>query len=821
MNTNRRTLWIQLASLSILVAFTLPFWLSAQDVSPSKESALEGVNASQVERARRQADLLEAQKLISEAEGWLARGAYDQALPLFQKAGEKAKNAPASSKEHGQVQMGSATCYYELARKAYSEDHYPTAMNYAQQAFALDPQNAAADDLYKKASEKHQEPQEQRGGAARPVPPEVSEQAFVDKQNEVLQLYRSAENYYKSEQFDEAEKSLKRILKLDPYSASAYHRLREVQQAKFRKLQAAQLQTEAEAVLAVQQGWVLPVRRERIKDKSKTGELESDLGGKRVILEKLNDIKIPKIEFNDTPILTALDFLSKQSRELDPKKKGVNIFPEFAGSAGNVGPLPEAAPGPEGAPPAPPPDMGATSKKVTMDVANIPLLDAIKLICEQTGFHHRIEPYAVIISTHPHKEGRMATRRFPMAPGVFTSQISAGGAGAPAAGFVGISTDKTITRTDVKARFAEFGIDFTPQGSSVYYQEALSLLVATHYPDVLDQIEAIVFALNETPPQIQLETKFIDVSLSDLEELGFRWSFATRGLPVDASGVSAGGQQGGIPSTFGLRRASTERASALDALLVGTGTLVAPGTDQVLGVEGGFDLFNINLAFDMAIDALARKGYVNLLSAPRVTTTSGETARVLVTREFIYPNQYTDPVVQVSSGGGGAAGSGVGITAPSPSSFTTREVGVVLEVKPTIGADKYTINLVLAPEVVEFEGFINYNTSATAGVSQFTFTIPQPLFSHRQIETNIMIWDGQTSVLGGLIRDDTQKIDDKVPILGDIPFLGRLFRSKIESVTKRNLIIFLTARLVTPGGAPVKSFEESRAAGAAVATPTP
>jgi general secretion pathway protein D len=73
--------------------------------------------------------------------------------------------------------------------------------------------------------------------------------------------------------------------------------------------------------------------------------------------------------------------------------------------------------------------------------------------------------------------------------------------------------------------------------------------------------------------------------------------------------------------------------------------------------------------------------------------------------------------------------------------------------------------------------------------------------------TSVEIWDGQTVVLGGLIREDLQKIDDKIPFLGDIPAVGRLFRSKITQRTKRNLLIFVTARLIDPAGNAVHRTE--------------
>jgi general secretion pathway protein D len=76
----------------------------------------------------------------------------------------------------------------------------------------------------------------------------------------------------------------------------------------------------------------------------------------------------------------------------------------------------------------------------------------------------------------------------------------------------------------------------------------------------------------------------------------------------------------------------------------------------------------------------------------------------------------------------------------------------------------------------------------------------QPVFSLREITTKVTVWDGATLVMGGLTREEVKRVSDKVPILGDIPYLGRAFRSKGETSQKRNLLIFVTANLVSPGG---------------------
>ncbi|MGA7274280.1 MAG: type II and III secretion system protein, partial [Candidatus Udaeobacter sp.] len=218
----------------------------------------------------------------------------------------------------------------------------------------------------------------------------------------------------------------------------------------------------------------------------------------------------------------------------------------------------------------------------------------------------------------------------------------------------------------------------------------------------------------------------------------------------------------------------------------------------------------------------------DLLSAPRVTTKSGQRAVVEVIREFRYPRTYTAPQVpSISSSTGSTVVGGsntvpVVVTPTTPQDWETRNTGVTLEVEPIVGGDATTIDLNLVPQVVEFEGFINYGSpinavgvntiagaiSTSVPVELTANVINQPVFSTRKVTTSVSIYDGQTVVLGGLMSENVQKTEDKVPIIGDIPLIGRAFRTNAEQHTKTNLVIFVTAKIITPAGVPLNEEEE-------------
>ena len=140
----------------------------------------------------------------------------------------------------------------------------------------------------------------------------------------------------------------------------------------------------------------------------------------------------------------------------------------------------------------------------------------------------------------------------------------------------------------------------------------------------------------------------------------------------------------------------------------------------------------------------------------------------------------------------------VGTAAISP--ITTQvEIGPTLDVVPVVLADGYTINLTLIPSLLEFDG---YDTPpvvpGVSGVVQVPTALPK--FTAREVVTTVNVWDNQTVSLGGLISSSVQSTKDKVPFLGDLPLVGRLFQSQSKTTIKKNLMIFVTATIIDPAG---------------------
>ncbi len=126
-------------------------------------------------------------------------------------------------------------------------------------------------------------------------------------------------------------------------------------------------------------------------------------------------------------------------------------------------------------------------------------------------------------------------------------------------------------------------------------------------------------------------------------------------------------------------------------------------------------------------------------------------------------------------------------------------LGPTLDVIPHVSADRYTIQMSLIPTVTEFLGYDDPG-QFQAIVGNLAAPTPLPRFRIRQVTTSSIVWDGQTIVMGGLIAEKVAKTRDKVPVLGDLPLVGRLFRSEAKSSSKKNLVIFVTPTIIDPAG---------------------
>ena len=510
------------------------------------------------------------------------------------------------------------------------------------------------------------------------------------------------------------------------------------------------------------------------------------------ILKQMKNIIIPQVNFSGMELTRVIDTLSELSVEYDPSGRGVNIVPLF--------------------------DPNERNPRVNISLRNLNLDLILKFVTQQVNFAYDVGGDAVTVDYTDQNGGESSnlTEFFPISRATIIRIVGIrGGASSvpsadpfaePKASVDSSSSDDTQA---MKQFFQSAGVNFDLPGADLAFDG--EQLIVTQTPRNLERMRVILRNYNEVK-QVEIEAKFLEVSQSDLEELGFDWTLKDD----DRDTVFQFGPRG-LAEGFGP---SAETSGAItidiqDGPDVPDVPFAPPVLSQTIDLASDVGLETLKKGFslgdydvDFAIRALSRKTGSDLMSAPKVTVLSGKRATITVAQELLYPESYGDIEAEVSAGvdgGGGSGGAGIAITAGTPQDFVSRNVGVEMSVTPNVQNDD-TISLILEPRVTEFEGFVEYGGPSVAIQGGTTVTVPsgfyQPIFSTREITTEVTVFDGATVVMGGLTRDEVKTVKDKVPVLGDIPGLGRLFRSEGETRLKRNLLIFVTANLVSPGGSP-------------------
>ena len=691
----------------------------------------------------------------------------------------------------------------------------------------------------------------------------------VDKVRRGLYM---GEGHYNLGKYDDAMREFNSVLLIDPYNKAARRWMEKIAAAKSDYYRSAYDQARAELLMEVDRAWELAVPREA-PTANLSGNVDPRLtSGSALIMEKLRTIIIPVVSFEDTSVEEAVDFLRNKSRELDttttnPAEKGINFVvrkpqANAAAAAAEATGL-EAAAGGLGIVA----DPGALRVK-ELRLTNVPIATALKYICDQVKLKYKVDDFAVTLVPQSDDGEDIVTRSFQVPPDFLTA-LSDGAAGAEPAAADPFATDAGSGPTGLRPRgnvqdlLKAKGVPF-PANASANFIASNSTLVVRNTPTNMDLIEQIIEAMLETTPkQIKIMTKFVEISQENNEELGFDWIVTPFGLGADLFG--GGGTIGsgtprsnsdfvnpvnfttidGIPAnpgqnvyniiTGGNRSGSAAiTRDSISSILnnpdrTAQSTSVAPG---ILNLTGLFSQGQVQ----MIMRGLSQKKGADIMTAPSIMAKSGQKATIEIIREFIYPTEYEPPELPNSvgaTGGGGGIGLGGGagifpVTPATPTSFEPRNTGVTLEIEPTLGNNDSVIDLRFAPEIVEFEGFINYgspiqspSSDALGNPTTVTITenrIEMPVFSVRRVSTSLSIYDGHTVAVGGLMREDVQNVEDKVPILGDIPLIGRLFQTKAENRIKSNLIIFVTAQIIDATGRVMKDSSAPMAGGDLVPT---
>jgi len=305
--------------------------------------------------------------------------------------------------------------------------------------------------------------------------------------------------------------------------------------------------------------------------------------------------------------------------------------------------------------------------------------------------------------------------------------------------------------------------------ASIEADEGTNSLIITADADVMSSLQAVIERLDIRRAQVLVEAIIVEMNGSKERDLGIQWMFSNSAGVYGSS--SMGSDPGLLGSTtsaaFGVSPTSTGTTTTTVDPKLALGQALAGNKGQIFGIGRVGD----NFSFNAVLNALQQNTDANILSTPSLLTLDNEEASIVVGQE-----------VPFRTGSYTSTGNATSVSSPFQT-IQRQNVGLTLKVTPHINEGD---SLVLE---------ISQEVSSLTGAAS-TVNAADVITNERKIESKVLADNGQIVVLGGLIKDDVQETAQKVPLLGDIPVVGRLFRSSSSTKTKTNLMVFLRPMII-------------------------
>ena len=373
---------------------------------------------------------------------------------------------------------------------------------------------------------------------------------------------------------------------------------------------------------------------------------------------------------------------------------------------------------------------------------------------------------------------------------------------------------------EIKDYLIQSGVKF-PKGSTIHFSPKVGKLFVRNSLKEIEKIHSIITNNKSSYQQCDIEAKILEISETIAQELNL--TLDKRDSSSDILFFAENNYLSGLNIENNFRKGVQDLPNTLDAkgelhLLQDSPALQGLKSPNILT----FDYVIGNFNLESTLRALKVSNYTSLISTPRAIVKDGEKAIVKVSEERYFLNSI-DEERTVSARDNG--GNGYDVTLPAHPIFgEPRELGIVFEVEPVINYDNYTINLFINPQILEFVKFENIveNTSGfDEAIVRRNLNFPQdafnaqfrarpstnlPILKSRSISTNLNLWDGENVSLGGITQSKKITIEDKIPILAEIPIIGRLFTREYEAFEKSELIFFVKASISKKSLSTVKSI---------------
>jgi len=666
---------------------------------------------------------------------------------------------------------------------------------------------------------------------------------YEQNQEKITRLIREAKTFYSNQKYEDAVLRLEKVYLIDPFNQTAASMLQKVYTQMYSAANARH-KAEIMAQLGVNNWtWVEPVFPSGL-DSTSERQAEIKASGSDSVFARMERIVFPNVDFEDADIFTVVRFLNSRSKNYDPEKEGVNFIVVV--------------------------DKTVADKlnRVNMNFTKIPLNELLRYLCQDVELKYKVEGDNVVIGR---TVDEMQTQSFsvrgdlisnisgvavdggdqqdidPMAAAMepqnapmnmMDPMMGAGAAdAAPGNNMMGVGamgggdgltvasrdavdinqlmSGASTIRTDrvnsakLQKYFAERGVKFE-KGSSITYNRRTGKLIVRNTVDNLRRLDELLRQLDSIEtPLIMVEVKLVEVTDKDAQELGFEW--ALNMVDTSDSKNTQWTETTGNPVRSSNALINPNSAISSDIATATGGSVKLLNNLKIFPNFGNGIFKDVDVNLNLTVNAISQNLRTEVLSVPKVVTSSGSTAKIDMTRRYYFPSSWEEPSFDTS-------GNFSTVEVPTPEwEDEGNDIGIMLEVTPQVDPDNYTITMHLHPMITEYigktddtvtlsQGYIDYADETPQYITTWsqTYSVWLPIIGVREIEVDIKVYDGETIVLGGMVDNKTTTLYDRWPILGELPLVGRFFCSQYESKDNSNLLVFVTARLINNDGMPMR-----------------
>lgn len=804
--------------LSSLAAGTL----SSAPFAFAQNAPTDGDTIAQQQKARRQAAVRDAMLLLQQARLAYSEKKYSDAVDLYRNALTVIPKAPASEKQVTFIRESLSDALIAKAMDYRKVGRTDEAREFLLEAIELAPENKRA-----KQELIYTNDPERTNPALTPE--------HVGNVHEVQRLLTLAEGYYGLGQYDKAISTYQNVLRIDQYNQAAQRGIERCHNRRLTYGDAARDAFRAKALSEVDAAYDMTPPDDLYFEPSdeasrRLRELadQQRAAGPADVSEfesRLSSIILPQVILEDATINDIVDLLRAEIQRDEAQNQGVarrhiNVIPYF-GTVDSRG------------------YKDIQSKTVTLNLSQISVTGLLDILVNQLGISYYFDDKGLVLTYSGKDFGPMLDRTFMVPPHFFDSE-SAAEEEDEDGGFSSVS----VGRVNPKASLEALGISF-PEGSHVRYIPSERVMHVRNTAHNLEQIAELLDVPLSEHRVVVLSIIMVQVTEEQLDDLGFEWMFNARfGDAVYGAGGAAAKQAvtGGFDAQVGLGDSGEPHVT--DGLRSGSSVLSAGNLDRLISTgsvneytpretsksPGIFGLRGIWNTADVTVlmRGLAQKKGVDMLQRPQIVFQPERDEQITFgcVREVFFPSGYEPPEIETvninfgnnNNGNNNNNGQALAATPAHPTDFTrfgmtddeTNGFGTIIQVhNAEINADASAVTLSLTSTLNEFEGFVNWGQPIDVALWENNEVkmvrlsdnqILQPMIKRYRMNTKVTVASGSVLVLGGLKEARTVEYEDKVPVLGDLPLVGRLFRSQGKSRSRKAVLYFAKVDIVDPTG---------------------